>query len=134
MLDSLHDAVRRQYVDDADVVHRAERLILLVRRAEPALVLVKQEVLPVAGVLLGQDTVIDASQVRVRVPVYGAPHDVGLFHLDGGGGGGGSRAPAVQLPVCVRLRRHVDVGRRKDAQRVAPDIVAVSALHVVYPN
>jgi hypothetical protein len=52
MLNSLHDAVRRQYVDDAKVVHRVERFVLFVRRTKPALVLEEKEMLPVARVLL----------------------------------------------------------------------------------
>jgi hypothetical protein len=53
MLDSLHDAIRRQDVDDAKVIHRVQRLVLFVRRTEPTLVLGKKEMLPVARVLLG---------------------------------------------------------------------------------
>ena len=34
----------------------------------------------------------------------------------------------------VRLRRHVDFGWRKDAEGIAPDVVAVPTLHVVYTD
>ena len=79
MFDLLHDAVRRQDVDDTEIIHRAERQVLLVRRAKAAFVLVKEEMLPVARVLLGQNAIVDAFQVRVRVAVHGAPHDVWLL-------------------------------------------------------
>jgi hypothetical protein len=53
MLDSLHDAIRRQYIDDAKVIHRIEeRLVLFISRTEPALVLEKKELLSIARVFL----------------------------------------------------------------------------------
>ena len=131
MFDPLHDAVRRQDVDDTEIIHRVERQVLLVRRAKAAFVLVKEEVLTVARVLLGQNAFADAFDVRVRVPVHGAPHDVGLLR-------GGRRrrccAAPMQTAVRVRLWRHVDFGWRKDPERVAPDVVSVPTLHVVYTD
>ena len=132
MFDPLHDAVRRQDVDDAEIIHRMERQVLLVRRAKATLVLVKEEVLPVARVLLGENSVIDAFQVRVRVPVHGAPHDVWLLRC--GGGRRCRAAPMMQTAVRVRLWRHVDFGWRKDPERVAPEVVSVPTLHVVYTD
>ena len=92
VFDPLHDAVRRQDVDDAEIVHRVEREVLLVRGAKAAFVLVEEEMLPVAGVLLGQNSIVDAFQVRVRVPVHGPPHDVGLLRCRCRGRG---RAPPM---------------------------------------
>src|SRR5712671_193732 len=128
MLDPLHHSVRRQYIDDTEVIHRMERLVLLVRRADPALILVKEKVLPVARVHLGQDSITDALQIRVRVLMHRATHDVRLLHC------GSPGPPPVQVPLCVRLRGDVDVGRREDSEGVAPDVVAVSASHVVDPD
>ena len=135
MLDFLHKAVRRQDVDHAEVVHRIERLVLLVRRAEPSFVLGEEEVLSVAGVLFGQDPITGALQVRVGVlarVVHRAAHDVRVLRREGR-----HRASAVRIPVVpvrVRLRRYVDIGGRKDAEGVASDVVAVPALHVVYAD
>jgi hypothetical protein len=53
MLNSLHEAIRRQYIDDAKVIHRIEeRLVLFISRTEPTLVLGKKELLSIARVFL----------------------------------------------------------------------------------
>ena len=50
MLDLLERIVRRQDIDDAQIVDRVEVFVRLVRRAQAALILVEDEVLPLAGV------------------------------------------------------------------------------------
>ena len=80
MLDLLERIVRRQDIDDAQIVDRVEVLVRLVRRADPALVLVEQEVLPLpAGVLLGEDV-----GGRVERLGVGLPDDAAHGHRFGG--------------------------------------------------
>ena len=56
MLHALQDGVRREDVDDPEVVYRVERRVRVVRRAQPAVVLVEQEVRALARrVFVGED-------------------------------------------------------------------------------
>ena len=68
MLHALQDRVRREDVDDAEVVYRVEWRVRVVRRAQPAVVLVEQEVLPLARVFVGEDVEdVGAGGERLRV-------------------------------------------------------------------
>ena len=68
MLRPLHDRIRREDIDNAEIVYRVHRLVRIVRRAQPAVVLVEQEVLPLARVFVGEDVEdVGAGGERLRV-------------------------------------------------------------------
>jgi hypothetical protein len=93
MLDLLDARVRRADVDDAEVVDLIERLVRFVRRPQPALVLVEEEVLPVGDVGFGEVVGRALLAERPRVRTLDGLTDGGGFGrgFDGGGfatGGG----------------------------------------------
>ena len=64
VLHALDRVVLRQDVDDAQIIYSLEPRVRLVRRAQPTIVLIKQEVLPVACVFLGErDTCASSAQL-----------------------------------------------------------------------
>ena len=67
MLALLEKIVRREDVDDAEVIDRVHVLVRLVRRAQAALILVEDEVLPLAGIFLGKRDCRRAKALRIRL-------------------------------------------------------------------
>jgi hypothetical protein len=68
-------------VDDAKVVHHMERLVPLVCRPDPILILVKEKMLLVACVHLRQDSISDTLQIRIHILVHcPTTHHVQLLH------------------------------------------------------
>jgi len=70
MLHLLDERVRRTDVDHAEVVDHVHRLVALVRRSQPSLVLVEQEVFPVGCIGLGEmvsrSRSVDGSRIRTK--------------------------------------------------------------------
>ena len=90
MLNLLERRVRRQNINNPQIINHIEALVRLVRRAHPAVVLIEQEVLSFAGgVLFGEDVGGVGEDLGVGLAHDAAHGDrfggLGAFGFAGGG-------------------------------------------------
>lgn len=85
MLQLLGEGIRCQDIDDTKIIDRVEALVGLVRGSQAAFVLVENEMLPVAGILLWESHSMLSQALRIG-RAHRPPHGHGFRRRRAGAG------------------------------------------------